>query len=737
MASRSVGFAHEERRQGDDSSDHLKREIDHMREWLATCPSGHPQRAHICLSLAYLLTTGKRFEETGSTALIDEVITWNREGLSLLPAGHSDRAGACNNLANALSNRYEVTGVTALLDEAITLHREALSLRPAGHPDRAESCVNLANALHDRYEVAGTTILLEESITMAREALSLLPAGHQDRAISCNNLGNALLGRFEVTGITALLDEAIMMHREALSLRPAGHRDRAMSCNNLANALATRYWVTDSTDLLDEAIKLHREALSLRPTGHPLRAHSCANLANELLGRFDVAGVTALLDEAIALHREALSLRPAGHPLRASSCNNLANALCRRYMVTGITALLHEAITLHREDLSLIAAGYPYRAIACNNLVDRLLRYFRKTQDVTAIDEALVLARESVASASPSFAWKPLLALCDICLEQGSPHASVSNATEYLSQASSLHPNNITGFMRSMHRSLASIWSTQSTWTTNIPLLLLSVYSNLIDMLSRMTGFVLDIPAQLTALKSASSFGSDACTAALLSNHPRQALELVDHAHGVIWAQALHQRDPQLQQLPEGLASELGMLLRAVSVPIVASGNESSEHAASSYLSPVDIRHEQNSRIQALLTEIREMPGLDRFMLGHTYAQLRETASKHPVVVLVAARGQAHALIISDSKADSPHQLALAITSDSLSSLRDYASHAGLRNGQFPDHMDDDARLGLAKPVKKDASMNVLTELWLYVVKPVLDYLQVEVRTADSNLVLL
>jgi tetratricopeptide (TPR) repeat protein len=729
MASHSVASDHAERPQQDDRGDPLEREIVRGREQLAACPSGHPWRAYACSFLAYWLA--ERFRETGSPELLDEIIMLNRGALSLRPAGHPDRDISCNNLANALGDRYEVTGITALLDEAITLHREALCLRPTGHPLRARSCYNLANTLRDRYDVTNVSALLDEAITLHREALSLRPAGHPLRASSCNNLANALRDRYNVTGDSDLLNEAITLHREALALQPAGDPDRGHSCNNLANALHDRYRVTGVTALLDEVITLHREALCLRPAGHPHRSDSCDNLANALRDRCEVTGAIALLDEAITLHRKALALRPAGHPDRASCYNNLANALDSRYQTTGTTALLDEAITLYREALTLRPAGHPLRAGSCNNLAGQLLLYFHKTQDMSTIDEALTLARESAASASPSFLWSPLTTLCSIYMEQGSPHLSVSTATEYLSQASALHPDNITNFMRAMQDRLALIWSMQSTWTPNISLPLSHAYSNLIDGLSRMTGFLLDVTAQLTALKSARSFGSDACIAALLSNHPCQAMELVNHAHGVIWAQALHQRDAQLQQLPAGLAAELGTLLRAVSVPVIASGHETSEQRVPGFLSPQDVRHEQNSRIQTLLTEIRAMPGLNRFMLGHTYAELRKTANKHPVVALVAARGQAYALIISDSKADSPHPLALAITSDKLSSLRDYAARAGLRNGQSPNHMDEEARLGLAKPVKKDASMAVLSELWLYVVKPVLDYLQLQVQTAQ------
>jgi hypothetical protein len=730
MLSRFLAFACGVRDKGQDCADPLEREITRGRKRLARCPPGHWRRAYACSSLAYWLD--ERFKETGSLDLLEEIITLSREALFLRPAGHPDRGISCNNLASALRDRYEMTGVTALLDEAIRLYCEALSLRTGGHPLRSMSCNNLANALHDRYKSTGVIALLDEAITLHREALSLRTAGHPLRASLCNNLAGALQSRYAVTGVTALLDEAITLHREALSLRTARHPDRASSCNNLALALRNRYEVTGVTALLDESITLHHEALSLRTAGHPLRASSCNNLAGALQSRYAVTGVTALLDETILLHREALALRPAGHPDRARSCTNLALALSSRYEVTGTTALLDEVITLLREDLSLTPAGHLDRALSCNNLAEQLLLSFQKTQDMTAIDEARTLARESAASASPSFLWYPLLTLCSIYMEQGSPHVSVLTATEYLSQASSVHHDDITQFMKEIQRCLALIWSMQSTWTPNVSLLLSHAYSNLIDGLSRMTGFLLDVTAQLTALKSARSFGSDACIAALLSHHPCQAMELVDHAHGVIWAQALHQRDAQLQQVPAGLAAELGTLLRAVSVPVIASGHQTSEQRVPSFLSPQDVHHEQNSRIQTLLTEIRAIPGLDRFMLGHTYAELRKTAKKHPVVVLVAARSQAYALVISDSKANSPHPLALAITSARLSSLRDYAGRAGLRNGQSPHHMDEDTCLRLIKPIKNDTSIAVLSELWLHVVKPVLDYLQLQVCVDSS-----
>jgi CHAT domain-containing protein len=716
------------------NSDVLDEIIMLHREALALRPAGHPVRASSCNNLANALQA--RCKLTGNSDLLDETITLHREALALRPAGHPVRASSCNNLANALQTRYEVTGSSDVLDEIIMLHREALALRPAGHPVRASSCNNLANALQTRYMVTGSSDLLDETIALHREALDLCSAGHSDRAMSCNNLANALQARYEVTGSSDLLDETTALQREALALQPAGHPDRAMSCNNLANTLRTRYEMTGNSDLLNESIMLHREALALRPTGHPLRASSCNNLANALETRYGMIGSSDLLDETITLHREALALRPAGHPDRFVSCNNLANALRARYKMTGSSDLLDEATMLGREALALRPTGHSDHAGSCYSLADQLLLRFRQIQDVTVIDEALVLARESAVSSSPSSSWKAFRMLCRIHLESDSPHLSISTATQYLSQASALYPDNTALFIKAMQDLLSMIWIRRSDWTADIALLLLNVYSNLIDKLSRMTGFAFDTVSQLVALKSARSFGSDACMAALLSGCSSQAIEQIDHAHGVIWAQALHQRDPQLQDLPGSLAFELEVLLRAVSVPTSKVAPIPS-NPATRHLSPDDVRHQQNSRIQTILTEVRAMPGLERFMLGKTYAQLRETAREHPVVVLASAHGFVYALIIRNSVQEHPDEIRLKVLSDHLARLRRTATQAGLRTRHVIRDFEVESDRQMRPGRSKDTALGTLAELWKEIVKPVLDHLQLTVRIWHTHLTML
>jgi tetratricopeptide (TPR) repeat protein len=676
--------------------DPLESEIRRGREQLAACPTAHPQRGNACHDLGTSLW--RSWKLTPSIALLDEVITLYREALALRPDGYPDHAASCNSLGSALLKSYDLAGATASLDDSIELHRKAISLYPVGHPDRATSCNDLASALYHRYHETGGSDTLDEIITLYRKALTLRPGRHPDRAKSCNNLATAI-------------------------------RDRAMSCSNLATALGSRYEATGSSNLLDEMITLHREALALRLAGHLRRAISCMNLANGLTHRYlATGGGSDLLDEIIKLQREALALRPAGHPHRSESCNNLANALYGHYEATGSSDLLDEMITLHREALVLRPSGAPRRALSCYELADSLWQHFTKTKDVTVVDEALALARESATSLSPSDSWQTFFLLFLVHTEQGSPHFSIPTATECLLQASTLPPSAITDFMREIQSRLNRMWLVHGTWTPDTTRLLSDVYSNLLDGLWRMTGFAFDTMSQLAALRSARSFGSDACMAALLSGRPRQAIELIDHAHGVIWTQARHQRDPQLQDLPRDLASELESLFRAVSMPMATHKGTPADYATG-YLSPEDVRHQQYGRIQTLLTEVRAIPGQERFMLGRTYAQLRETAREHPVVVLVSARGYVYALIIRDSAQEQPDTLHLELTSDRLSLLRDTAASVGLRNEDTV--QDVEMLFGRAMHIskrKEATALSTLAYLWHDVVKPVIDHLQLQVR---------
>jgi CHAT domain-containing protein/tetratricopeptide (TPR) repeat protein len=659
----------------DDDEDDLLLNIRNERKALAVCLQGHPDRAIHAQRLGHCLHT--RHRQTGDVTLLDEAIELEREALALRPPSHPNRALSCGNLAISLHARYKQCGDLGLLDEAIELEREALALRPLGHPDRALRCANLAVSLDKRYEHCGDLGLLDEAIELEREALALRPPGHPGRALSCGNLGGSLHARYEQCGDLRLLDEMIELEREALALQPPGHIDRALSCGGLGRSLHARYKQCGDLRLFDEAIELEREALALRPPGYPNRALGCANLAISLHDRYRQCGDLDLLNKAIELQREALDLRPPGHPERSQSCINLSY---------------------------------------------HLMAYCMHTKNTSLLDEAMDICGHALQHSTSMQAWWSFYILSELHMIPGTPHFSLASALHYLDLSLASEFDNVHDFIHAIGRNLSRVWDVSSVWTSETPLQLCNMYTQLIDRLPLAAGFVLDTQSRLQTLKSTHHIGTDACVVALLAKQPSQAIELLDRAHGLVWAQALHQRDPQMEGAPPELAAELAGHLRSIAAPTPTQFDDAHQ----------DARHKRNTRIQAILREIRATPGSERFMLGSAHATLRKAAHKHPVVVLAAGRGYAFALIMSNAAQDQPYALRLEITSDELSALRVSAEQAGLRSRADMRDCESGTRLRYQKTETDDDHKphRVLREIWRKIIQPVLRYLQLEVRTS-------
>jgi tetratricopeptide (TPR) repeat protein len=702
----------------------LAEAIDLLRESLSPRPTGHPDRSISCIHLSIALRT--YFDLTGEQSLLAEAINLDREALSLRPSGHPDRSQSCHNLAISLQIHFDQTGEESLLTEAIELDREALSLKPNGHPERSQSCNNLASSLWKRFDQTGEEVLLAEAIKLNREGLSLLPDGHPDRPRSCTNLALSLWTWFNQTGEESLLVEAIELHRESLSLRPCGHPDRPKSCSNLAGSLWTRFNQTGEESMIIEAIELHREALSLVPCGHAVRALPCSNLATSLLTYFNHTGKESLLAEAIELHREALSLRRRGHPHRWMSCSNLALSLHTRFEQAKEESLLVEAIHLHREALSLRTRIHPDRFEACKRLVTTLRTLFELTGDESLLVEAIHLSKDAIEIQSQQHPnrWSAIINLGHVYLNRRFSQYSPVLAIDYIQQACSLISNDWPALLSEV---------AQLTNLIDLPLLsqnclsqLLQCFSAAMDLASRVAGFVLDSKLQLRYLKSSQHLGPRAYWCAHACRQPELGLELVERSRAMMWTQALHMRDPQLSGAPPELASELEVLLKKMHTLRAPEGLMS--------LSPHnrDVRHKNSARIHYLIQQIRAMPGLERFMQGLSFKELAQCASHNAVVILVAAEGECHALILSANDMDLVTLKLSDITPAELTAMSIVAAAAQWR-GTASDDIDDDCRgmnISSYNTISHQTrSTTVLGKLWKTVVKPVLDGLGIQVVT--------
>ena len=643
-----------------------------------------------------------KFKQGGGASYVDGAIVLDREALVLCPPGHPMRSGALTRLASRLSSRYDQLGATRDLEEAVVLNREALDLRPQGHPHRSMSLNNLAKRLSTRYDRLGAMQDLDEAFALDREALGLRPKGHPDRSMSLNNLANHLSILYKQFGAMQDLDEAIVLSREALDLRPPGHPFRSSSLNNLANHLSARYHQLGAVEDIDEAIVLDREALDLRLQGHPASGLSMSlnNLANSLSARYKLFGAVQDLDDSIALDREALNLRPQGHPNRSTSLNNLADDLYIRYNQLGVVQDLDEAIVLNREALDLRPQGHPSRSVPLNNLAIHLSTRYNQLGEMQDLEEAIVLAREALAlrpQGHPNWS-RSLDNLADLLRNRFTRSKQLQDEEELFSLHTQLV--HVPQMVSSNNLSAARAW-VRVAEDFQHPTILLA-YETSLRLLIQHSAALPSLPQHLVILKNlTSSLAVDAFSACLRKRAPAHAVELLEQGRGVFWSQLTRLHSPLddvVVSSPAGktLADEFTRLASLIRNALNFHGADQHERVC-----------RLNLKLQRVVTDIRKLPGLSRFLLPSLFPDLQHAASGGPVIIVNASKYSCDALIIFLDR--DPVHIPLQITQKSVR------------------HLSNELHTLTVHPKRADVTTGLvclLRKLWDQIVSPIVDCLK-------------
>jgi CHAT domain-containing protein/TPR repeat protein len=670
------------------------------REALDLCLQGHPLRS---LSLNnFALHLSSRYKQLGAMHDLNEAVVLAREALDLCPQGHPDRSMFLNNLSLYLSFRYKQLGAMQDLDEAIVLDREALDLRPQGHPDRSMSLINLAARLSSRYNQLGAMQDLNEAIFLNREAFDLCLQGHPHRSLSLNNLAHHLSSRHNQLGAMQDLDEAIILDREALDLYPQGHPDRSLSLNNLSLHLSLRHTQLGAMQDLDEAIVLNREGLDLCLQGHPDRSAFLFNLAARLCSRYHQLGEMQDLDEAIVLNREALDLCSQGHPNRSKSLNHLGVFLASRYNQLGAIQDLDEAIVLNREALDLCPQGHPDRSGSLNNLAAQLSALYNQLGEMQDLDEAIVLSREALdlRPQGHSDRSRSLDNLARYLYDRFTKLKQLQDKEELFSLYDQLvHAPEI---VSSIDLSAARAW-TRVAEHFHHPTMVLA-YETSLRLLVQHVAILPSSPQHLVILKNiTSSLAVDAFSACLRKRAPARAVELLEQGRGVFWSQLtrLHSSlDNVILSSPTGktLADEFMRLAFLIRNVLNSPSRCADQHERVCHL---------NYEMERVVADIRELPGLSRFLLPSLFHELQRAASGGPIVIVNASKYSCDALIVLLDR--DPVHIPLQIIQE------------GVRD------LSTELHILTVRATKDDVTKELaffLRKLWDQVVSPIVDYLQ-------------
>jgi tetratricopeptide (TPR) repeat protein len=734
--------------------------VDMCRELLLLCSDGSSDRADACDGLAGALI--RVFQHSGTVSALAEAIDFYEEALLLTPTGHPSRTRSCNNLAGALYERHKQEGDFVLLQRALILQQEHLrlsSIPEAGPLAKARAQCSLATTMAALDHASGGHASEEQCIALYLEALVFLPRNSHVRSLACNGLLNEAQHRFARTGDLALLDTAINHARNSISFISSRQPDYPTLCIPLAQALRTRYdFVGQTADLydaislqrvlfsvltpthprridayctlatllgsefehtgdinrLEEALSLIQQAYTICSEGSSQRASVCASFATFLWMSAHVTLNISLLDKAIELSRESLRLNVPGFEGRSESMNCLGAYLATRFGIVGDSASLEEAIQLLRDALKLRPPGHARRAETCCNLGGNLLELVIHTKNHSCIEEAIILLKE--AGSGGGSRREALHALSHVYLARaylvpGTPFFDPPSAVVAVREATEhgLEPTSI-AYLTTQLDSLDLSLIPESHMCD-----MLRAFANVVECLPRLSNATMSFHTRLRTLKAGKNIGAASLRCAILAGDLKTGVELLDNSRAVFWSQALNMRDPQLENLPGGLRTEIEHLLGALSsTPALVDGSQ---------LTARDMIHQQNEQLQRLIAEVRALPGLSRFMLGTPYEQLVSAFSGTAVVMFSADTSGCRAIVMGGATSRLVHLQLEDISMDELEDRSSLFADLGMRLGKNETSLGDDERaLGISRRRDGGSQMErLLSKLWLKGMKPVLN----------------
>ncbi|KAJ6548811.1 CHAT domain-containing protein [Mycena capillaripes] len=588
----------------------------------------------------------------------------------------------------ALYHRFEELGDVNDINEAVAIQKEAIGLTPDEDTNKPAMLNNLGNSLELRFQRFGGLLDLNESISTRRNAVQLTPDGHPTKLAWLSYLGNVLQLRFQRLGDLDDLNESISKHKTAVELTPDGHPSKFSRCSDFGNALQLRFERLGDLCALDECISNHKIAVGLTSEDHLSKPIVLHNLGSSLQARFEQFRDLKDLNEAISRQRDALKLTSKGQPNKFQMLNNLGHCLQLRFEELKDLDDLNEFISNHRDAVHLTPDGHFDKAETLNNFGHGLFLRFERFQNPEDIQETI---KQYISAA---------------CSTTGPTQKRFHAASKWAQHAQAIQ-----------HYTL------------------LDVYQKAMDLLPELTWLGLSITDRHYLLIKSAPVMREAAAGAISSGQPAKALEWLEQGRAVIWGQLLNLRSPvdTLKQKAPQLAHEL-ILCSAQLEGVTTRKNNHAPHSGTqpSATSIIQRAHENAHKRDLLLKKIRELEGFRRFLLPKTIYELSMAAQRGPVIFLNASEKSCDALILIPGRRGEVMHVALSeFTPEHVKNLTQSLEHLIPSMGRGDVDRLHGHREGESGNLE-DGLAHILSELWLRLVKPVLDALVIMTPAKDN-----
>lgn len=555
-----------------------------------------------------------------------------REGVRLIRAAalHRPEQDMRSDTAQALFLLHNASGDAAALDESIDLFRGWIEVT-TDTTAAGMAHARLGNALRSRYQLIGVSDDLADAVRALRYATETVPPDHPSYQTALSNYSGVL-------AMAARHEQDDSVHGAAVRIeRPLAEAGNLLALNNLGTDLTSRYLRTGDSRALREAIDTLERVVGATPRGDRYLPSRLGNLGSALYYSFLHARDLAELDRAIDLSRQAIAAGTEHERAGAGYLSQLSVRLHERHRHTPDLAVLTEAATTARDAVAAMGASDRDRSIVVSAAIDVLRTLYLATGNSPAIlHEAIGLGRAELAALPTGHSGRGELLTAHATVLQQRYFDLGDRAAGRAARSALLDASRAPGFLTNQIRcaQMAALLAvSEREWADAT-----DAFAHAITLLPRLAARQLVRADQERQLGLATGIVHDACACALNAGDPERALTLLEHGRGILFAQALENRDDlaELRERHPDLADQVDAIRAGL-----ADGSTG-----------VDEQHALAVRWDRLTADIRTRPGFAHFLLPPPAADLRAAAVAGPVVLFSISQFRSDALILTTGGVD-------------------------------------------------------------------------------------
>ncbi|KAJ7614846.1 CHAT domain-containing protein [Roridomyces roridus] len=686
-----------------------------------------PDTRQIVHHLATVLT--KCYELSGDICDLDESVSLRERVVTMIPEGHKGRPGALQNCAYSLCLRFQQFGNVPDLERSITMAQESFCLMPDNDSDKLECMRILYHSVSLDFHRLGDPSDINLCIQLAEHVVRTTPNHSPERPNRVRDLGSFLLRRFEQSGSHADLNLSISHHRAAVDLTPDDHVEKPSHLSSLGSALGKRFEQLGDLDDLNDAIEAHKRAIALTPAGDIVG--NCLwlyNVTDLLCARHHRLGNLTDLERAVEIAEQVVQLFHNDHVEKPGSLDNLAGTLFFRFMRLHHSGDLNRCIDIERDALELMPMGHPGARTIMHNLAVYLFHRYQSSNDFQDLQDSYVLGKRAMSQTpdghrdKPQFTMNHCTSLMNLqeSLRFGDPQ-KLRDLLKAAAHSSSGPPR--------LRFDAASQWSRIGQVEGQD--YVLNGYQLTLDLLPELAWLGVSIPDRYYQIRGVGQVARNACTAAITAGLPGRAVEWLEQGRSIIWGQLLTLRTPMhdLQAAHPSLAKKLLLLSHQLEAGGIRSiRNEAVPFSTHRLNGPLS--HEITLERKNLLEEIRAKEKFDRFLLPRTLSQLSEAAVCGPVIVLNLSEDQCDALVLLPGTTMVKHlplpEFTPELATTLAKTLQGLIQNSGARRNERLSGQRE------SKANTEDQFAHILAELWLKLVSPVVNALDIKVSPAQK-----